>query len=224
MSYYRRFRIILDTPIFRRYLRWCYDRGIKDLSQLNFVPNIRKPNFTALLCGVGHESSADVFISFVTKLNPSASIVIIDLGAEQVEAVKKLVAAKYPNRTVRVIQTDALDLEKFIKTKSVDWIETDWLFAFFNQDSLKKLLGVWYRLLSDEGFITTRCGGDQNWLDRLITKAVVWIGKIWLGVSLYQHDRQAVELLMNQTGFRWTGHSMGIPTARRYSLRLRTSN
>jgi len=218
MSYYRRFRIIIGTPIFRIYLRWAYGRCLDDLKRLNFTPNFKKQNFTALLCGVGNESTADALIRFVLERNPKAKIYIIDLGKDQVVAVKTLIKNKYPNLPVYVKQMDALNLSAWIPKNTVDWIETDWLFAFFSQKSLYSLLKVWHQLLSNIGIVTTRCGVDRNWFDRLVTKLIIWIGKIWLGVKLYPHSKANLDRLIAKSGFRFVSRRMVLPTAFRYSL------
>lgn len=218
MSYYSRFRIVIGTPIFRIYLRWAYGRCINDLKQLNFTPNFKKQNFTALLCGVGNENTADVFIRFVLDRNPKAKIYIIDLGQEQIAAVETLIKNKYPGRPIYVKQMDALDLSAWIPKNTVDWIETDWVFAFFSQEGLYSLLKVWHDLLSRDGFVTTRCGVDQNWFDRLVTKLIIRIGKIWLGVKLYPHSKSNLERLIAKSGFRFASRPMILSTAFRYSM------
>lgn len=218
MSYYHRFKIVIGAPIFRIYLRWAYGRCIDDLKHLNFIQNFKKQNFTALLCGVGNENTADVFIRFVLDRSPKAKIFIIDLGKEQVAAVKKLVKDKYSGHQIFVKQMDALNLTAWISPKTVDWIETDWIFAFFSHEKLYSLLKVWHRLLSGDGFITTRCGVDQNWFDRLITKSIIWIGKIWLGVKLYPHSKVNLDNLITRSGLRFVSRPMILPTAFRYSM------
>lgn len=217
MSYYLRFKIVIGNPVFRAYLSWAYNLGISDLKQLNFVPSFGN-DFTALLCGVGNEGTADTFITYVKKLNPKAKIVIIDIGVEQIAAVKSLVNKKYKNLNVTVFQADALNLDKLIPKHSVNWIETDWIFAYFDHDRLRQLLAVWHHILADDGFITIRCGVDRHWFDWLVTKIVIWIGRIWLGVTLYSHDKQGVDRLIVASGFTATSHPMILPTAYRYAI------
>lgn len=218
MSYYHRFKIVIGTPIFRIYLRWAYGRCIDDLKDFNFTPNFKKQNFTALLSGVGNENTADVFIRFVLSRSPKAKIFIIDLGKEQLAAVKKLIKDKYPGHPIYVKQMDALNLSAWIPQITVDWIETDWLFAFFSYEKLHSLLKVWHRLLSDDGFITTRCGVDQNQFDRLVSKLIIWVGKVWLGTKLYSHSKADLDNLITRSGLRFVSRQMILPTAFRYSM------
>ncbi|MFA6570048.1 MAG: hypothetical protein WCT77_02300, partial [Bacteroidota bacterium] len=58
MSYYKNFRIIIGTPLWRLYLRWRYKKSIEDFYKLGFQPNFSNKSFTTLLCGVGNETTA----------------------------------------------------------------------------------------------------------------------------------------------------------------------
>lgn len=72
--YYHRFKIVIGTPIWRAYLRWAYKTCIDDLRKLHFYPDFNRQDFTALLCGVGNETTADEFINFVIARNEKAKL------------------------------------------------------------------------------------------------------------------------------------------------------
>ena len=95
MSYYKNFGLVLGNPLWRVYLRWRYKKSINDFNKLNITPNFAKQHFSCLLCGVGSEVTAEEFINFVLKRNPNPNIWMIDLGQEQIDAIKKMVVKKF---------------------------------------------------------------------------------------------------------------------------------
>jgi len=220
MSYYRKFRIVIGTPLWRLYLRWAYKKCVCDVKKLDFYPDFIKKDFTCLLCGVGNETTADEFIKFVTERNPSPKIIIIDIGDEQIAAVKKLIAKKYLNLNIKVKKINALRLKTFIKKNTIDWIETDGFFEYFDDKSLKKLLLIWKELLTKDGFITTRACSSHGLIDQIIDKSRIWLGKVWIGVTLYPHDRKKLRNLLKETGFKYFKGLTGLPTFKRYSISL----
>lgn len=218
MSYYKNFRIIIGTPLWRDYLRWVYKTSIDDFNKLKFTPDFNKKGFTCLLCGVGNEVTADEFLRFILEKNSQAKIWIIDLGGEQIEAVKSLVEQKYPGQNITIKKINALELDKIIKPGSIDWIETDGLFEFFNNDALEKLLKVWTKLLAKNGFVTTRACSSKDFIDRLMEDLKVWGGKKWLGVTAYAHTRKQMHDLFKKAGFKFVEGSTPLKHFKRYSL------
>lgn len=218
MSYYKNFGLILGNPLWRLYLKWRYKQSINDFQELNFQPNFDNPNFTCLLCGVGNETTAEEFTNFVLKRNKSPNILIIDLGKEQIDAVKKMVDKNFPNVKITIKQTDALKLNTIIKPNSINWIETDGLFEFFNNDSIKKLLEVWKNLLTKDGFITTTATSSRWKLQELFDSIKIWAGKVWLGVVLYPHTRTQMRENFKDTGFKFVEGPTIIPYFKRYSM------
>jgi SAM-dependent methyltransferase len=218
MNYYKNFKIVIGTPLWRLYLHWAYKKCLEDFNKLNFSPDFKERDFTALLCGVGNETTADEFIKFTLQRNKKAKIIIIDLGKEQVEAVKRLIREKYSSFDIVVKQMNALDLNTYLKSDSIDWIETDGFLEYFDKDSLNKLLKIWHKLLKPDGFITLRETGSRGWMGNIIDKSRIWIGKVWLGVRLYQYNSQQLTSLFKKTGFKYVETSTFIPTFNRYSL------
>lgn len=218
MSYYKNFKIVIGTPLWRLYLRWAYKKCIADFNKLNFFPDFTAPNFTCLLCGVGNETTADEFIKFTTKKNKKAKIIIIDLGKEQIQAINNLIRKKYSNLNIIVKQINALELGTYFKKDSINWIETDGFLEFFDKNSLQKLLIIWHKLLKQKGFITLREPSSQGNIGRIIDLLRMWIGKIWLGVKLYLHNKKELAALFKQSGFMFHNDPTFIPTFNRYSL------
>lgn len=218
MSYYKRFGIVLGNPLWRQYLRWRYRKSINDFNKLNFTPNFDKQNFTCLLCGVGNEVTAEEFINFVLKRNANPNIWMIDLGQEQIAAVKKMVIEKFPKYNIYLKQIDALELIKLIKRHSVDWIETDGLFEFFDNDSIRQLLNVWKNLLTKDGFITTTATSSRWKLQEYFDRVKIWVGKTWLGVKVYPHTRTQMRHNFEASGLRFIEGPTMIPYFKRYSM------
>lgn len=203
-------------------MRWAYATCVKDLNRLGFKPDFSKKDFTALLCGVGNEATADEFIAFVLKRNRRPRIWIIDLGEEQIAAVKELVQKKYPRADIRIERIDALVLETLIRPNSVDWIETDGFLEYFDGNSLRKLLRIWSKILKKDGFVTLRDFASTGRLDGLIDQLRVWLGRVWLGVTLYPHSDQELHNAFTGTGFRFVERGTLLPTLNRYSLAKQT--
>lgn len=218
MSYYKNFGLILGNPLWRVYLRWRYKKSIEDFSKLNFTPNFKKKDFTCLLCGVGNEVTAEEFIKFVIKRNLDPNIWMIDLGKEQIDAVKQMVIRKFPNLNIKVNQINALDLNNLIKENSIDWIETDGLFEFFDNTSIRKLLNVWKKLLTKDGFITTTATSSRWKLQEYFDNIKIWAGKVWLGVAVYPHTRTQMRQNFKAVGFKFVEGPTMLPYFKRYSL------
>lgn len=209
---------MIGSRLWRLYLRWAYRRCIEDLRKLNFRADFNKKDFTALLCGVGNEVTADEFIKFVITKNLKAKIIIIDIGSEQIRAVTKMVRSKYPTLDIDIKQINALELLSFLPGSSINWIETDGFLEFFNTDNLRDLLGVWKTLLKQEGFITIREPASDGMIGKIIDHLRIRIAKLWLGVTLYNHTKAELEKMFRDHKFMFTSKSTLLPTFRRYSL------
>lgn len=220
MSYYKRFGIILGNPLWRLYLRWRYQKSIEDFKKLYFTPNFDKQNFTCLLCGVGNEVTAEEFIKFVIKRSRNPHIWIIDLGKEQITSVERMVKNKYSNLNINIKQINALNLNTLIKLNSVDWIETDGLFEFFDNNSIRKLLKVWKGLLTKDGFITTTATSSRWKLQEYFDRIKIWLGKKWLDVTVYPHTRKEMRENFESVGLKYTEGPTIIPYFKRYSMRV----
>lgn len=218
MSYYRNFRIVIGNPLWRLYLRWRYQKSIDDFNKLGFRPNFSKKTFACLLCGVGNEVTAEEFIRFVLKNNFNAKFWIIDLGKEQIDAVKKMVNQKFPGINIRIKQINAFDLNLLIKKHSIDWIETDGLFEFLTNDQIVVLLKIWRELLTKEGFATTSATSFRWKLQSCFDQVKIWLGKKWLGVYVYSHSRSEMRNNFIKSGFQYVEGPTFIHYFKRYSL------
>lgn len=218
MSYYKNFGLILKNPLWRLYLRWRYQRSIDDFAKLNFLPNFSKKDFSCLLCGVGNEVTAEEFIKFILKRNPDPNIWMIDLGEEQIDAIKRMVNKKFPDLKIKIKQINALGLNSLIKEHSIDWIETDGLFEFFDNSSIRKLLDVWKKLLSNDGFITTTATSSRWKLQEYFDTVKIWAGKVWLGVKVYPHTRTQMHQNFKSAELKFVEGPTPIPYFKRYSL------
>lgn len=185
---------------------------------LGLQPDFDKKDFSCLLSGCGNEQTADTFIQFVTRRNKNAKIYIIDLGDEQIKAIQKLVAFKCKDYNVEIHQINALDLEKIINLKSLDWIETDGFMEYFDNRSLEKLLQVWHRLLKKDGFITTRDCVTEGKLTQIADYLRINIAYQWLGVKLYTHTKQDFNKLFAKIGYKYFLGNTWLYSYRRFAL------
>ncbi len=218
MSYYKNFGIVIGSSPWRLYLRWRYQKSVDDFKKLDFQPDFLKKTFTVLLCGVGNEVTAEEFIKFVLEKNSNANFWIIDLGKEQVEAVKKMIRQKFPSLNIRVTQINALKLDSLIKKESIDWIETDGLFEFLTNNQIVTLSKIWKSLLTKNGFATTTATSSRWKLQEYFDLIKIWVGKKWLRVTTYPHTRSEMRNNFNKAGFRYIEGPTIIPYFKRYSL------
>jgi hypothetical protein len=217
-DYYQRFGIVLGNPLFPVYLRWAYNQGLKDVESLGKRIDFDKQDFSCLLSGCGNEQTADTFIQFVIKRNKNAKIYIIDLGEEQIKAIKKLVVSKYKDFDIVVRQINALDLERMVSRGSLDWIETDGVMEYFDHNSLEKLLHIWHSLLKKDGFVTTRDCITEGKLTQLADFIRINIAYKWLGVKLYVHTKQDYIKLFTKIGYKYFLGNTLLYTYRRFVL------
>ena len=185
---------------------------------MGFPSNFTKKDFTVLLCGVGNESTAELFIEFVKQRSPQAKIIIIDLGEEQIAAVKKLVEKKYAKLPIFVKQINALALQEMLATESIDWIETDGFLEFFDHASIQKILAIWFHLLKKDGFITTRMPVYNNHFEKLCHKLAKILAKRWLGVNIFYYKTDAFNKLIEKNGLVYVRHTTLIPTLDSYTM------
>ncbi|MBI5151309.1 MAG: class I SAM-dependent methyltransferase [Candidatus Pacebacteria bacterium] len=218
MSYYTKWGMIIGSPIFQRFLRENYAKGLSDLHLLKRENPFFQSDFSSLLCGVGNAETARSFIEFVTNRNPNAHIFIIDLGTEQIDAVKKLVKHNFGKYDIKAQQMNALDLTTWLKRSSLDWIETDGFLEFFSPPQLQKLLKIWHTLLKKDGYITIREPASDNIWESVIDVLRVWMAKWWLGVRLYVYSLTDLKRIFHDSGFLFKTFPTKVPTFRRFTL------
>lgn len=129
-----------------------------------------------------------------------------------------MVRKKYSHSNIKLKQIDALRLNSFIKSHSIDWIETDGLFEFFDNNSIRKLLKVWNKLLSKDGFITTTATSSRWKLQEYFDQIKIWIGKKWLGIKVYPHTRKEMRQNFEAEGLKYVEGVTMIPYFKRYSM------
>lgn len=218
MSYYSRWGLVIGTPLFQNFLQRSYVLGVSDLDKLHKKVNFSEANFTCMLSGVGNAATANSFIQFVLSRNSKAHIIIIDLGEKQVTEVKKLVQRNYSKSNITIHQVNALDLLSWLKSSSLNWIETDGFLEFFSPSQLPRLIHVWHTLLKPEGFVTIRETASQSKIGSIIDVLRIWLGKLWLGVQLYKFTLKDLETIFHIAGFKYISFPTGIPTYRRFTL------
>jgi SAM-dependent methyltransferase len=218
MSYYKKFRTIFGSRLWAAYIRWAYETGIKDFSKLNFSPDFNRPDFKCLLCGVGNENTANEFIKFVARRNRKAGIIIIDIGEEQISAVKKLVEERHPQLDIQVRRVNALKLDELIEKNSLDWIETDGFLEYFDGVSMEKLLNLWSSLLKPNGFITFRDFSTSTGMGKIGDTFRIWLGKHWLGVQIFRHTKEEFNKVFKLLNFKVVEGLTPLPSYKRFSV------
>lgn len=215
-NFYRKFQIVSKFPLWPNYLRWVYREAIQDAVKLK-VNIISRPNFTCLLCGVSGEITAREFINFVLKSCPKGKIIIIDLGQDQINSVRRLAEAEFPKANIQIKQANALNL-RFIKDKSVDWIDTDGFFSFFNEKGLLALFHEWKRILRKDGFITFRELTSHSPVSSFANTLRDRISRLYIGIRLNLHSTSELYKDFERVGYKFShGHSP-IPLLDRYCL------
>lgn len=219
MSYYSRWGLVIGQPVFQRFLRENYGLGLADLKLLKQKSPFASPDFSCLLCGVGNAATARTFIQFVIEKNPKAKIHIIDLGAEQIAAAKHVVEQEFSSYDIQVRQMNALELLGWLKSASLDWIETDGFLEFFSPPQLAKLLQIWHTLLKDTGFATIREPASASfWETAVLDVWRLWLAKLWLGITIYKHSLAELEQAFATAGFRLVTFPTKVPTFCRFTM------
>lgn len=216
-NFYKKYQIISKFPLWPYYLRCVYKKAIQDSSDLGIISISKRKNPSILLCGVSGEITANEFITFVLKNNRDSKIIIIDLGQEQIDSVKRLVKEKFSSANIYIKQANALNLG-FIKDKSIDWIDTDGFFSFFNDERLLKLFEEWKRILKDDGCITFRELISHGFISTIANQLRAYIAKAYMGIELHLHSKEKLEHSIKQVGFKSTHGMSPIPLLDRYCL------
>ncbi len=201
MSYYYNFKIVLGSKKWTEFLNWAYSHGYEDAIKHKSNSVLTKSEKVCLLCGCGNENTAETFIQFCQKHFPGSKVIIVDFGHEQIEAIKNLVKTRYSDSEIEIIETDALKLEDFVKPESVDWIETDGFWEYFDDRSLLELLKIWYKILKKGGFATTRDFMENGTVDRITDFLRILGAKLWPGVNLFTHSLKNVNGMIREAGF-----------------------
>ncbi len=208
----------MNNPMAGAYLRWSYKKAVEDIKNINPNFDFYKKDFSCLLCGVGNKKTAEEFIRFVLVKNIKTKIWIIDINEDHLVAIRKLVDKKYKDKDINIIRVDALDLQSIIDLESIDWIETDAFWEFFDKVNLLKLLNVWSLILKREGFISTRdyvCSGLWNIIMDPVRNFIM---EGWLGVKIYKHKQEDFDDVFNEVDFKATISPTFIPTYKRFLL------
>ena len=175
------------------------------------------PDFTTLLCGTSGEITTDEFIKSVYSVNPKAKIIIIDLGKEQIDSVIKLINRSYTSKNIIIKQADALNLD-FIPTSTIDWIETDGFFCFFDEKTLPLLLFEWKRVLKNNGFVTFRDFATTTSFGRFIDWLRMKVTKTFVKFDLNRRSKKIMDKTFSDAGFKFISKRTFIPDFYRYCL------
>ena len=217
-NFYRKFQVVSKFPLWPHYLRQVYKDAIRDATKLKAQDAILdNPNFTCLLCGVSGEITAREYVNFVLKIKPQSKMIIIDLEHDQVNSVKQLVEKEFPSANVKVRQANALNLS-FISDKSIDWIDTDGFFSFFNEQNLLALFREWKRILKKDGFITFRELTSHGLISSIANKLRDLASQLYMGVKLNLHSTDELYKDFEKVKYRFSRGTSPLPLLDRYCL------
>ncbi len=202
-NFYKKFQIISRLPFWPYYLRLVYGKAVEDSLRFPITPFGQRRNPTCLLCGVAGEITANEYVTFVLRMNPSANIIIIDLGKEQVESVNKLIKERFPKNNIRVEQANALNL-RFIKNKTIDWIDTDGFFSYFDEKQLVDLFREWKRILKSDGFISFRELISRSLFFTIANHIRALLSKMYMRIPLHLHSEKELATDFQKIGFRFS--------------------
>lgn len=216
-NFYKKCQILWKFPLWPHYLQWVYKKAIHDSSDLGILSLSKRKNPTILLCGVAGEITANEFITFVLKQNSVSKIIIIDIGKEQIESVRRLVKEKFSDANIIIRQADALNLE-FINDKSIHWIDTDGFFSFFDKKQLVNLLKEWKRILHEDGFITfrelTSHGSISSFLNIIRNNLL----KLYLRIESHMHTEIELKKDFQELRYKYSHGNSPIPLFDRFCL------
>jgi len=216
-DFYKKFQIVSKFPLWPSYLRQVYKKAIVDALALGIGSLQNRASFTCLLCGVSGEITANEFIKFALKLHPKCKIMVIDLGEPQVNSVKQLVAEKFSEADIEIRRANALNLD-FIQNNSIDWIDTDGFFSFFDKDQLVALFKEWKRILRKDGFITFRELTSDNVLSISANKFRDRVSRVYINTKLHLHTFEELKKDFATLQFKYARHHSPIPFLERYCL------
>lgn len=216
-EYYKRFKFFTENKYWEKYLQWAYPTCLNDLSRLHFKPDLAVEGFTALLCGTSGETTALNFAKFVLSHNKRAKIIILDISESQITQSRTALKNVYPNADIKCIIADALHTG--LESESINYIETDAFFEFFNSDELTLLLIEWKRILKMDGFATTRAFASDTFLEKRLDFIRVLVAHRYLKIGIYVHHLDGILNAISNSGLKFVqgGHAY-CPTFKRFSL------
>ena len=116
-----------------------------------------------------------------------------------------------------VKKANALDLN-FIESKTIDWIDTDGFFSFFDRAQLNKLFIEWKRILNDNGFISFRELVSSNPVSMLANKIRALVTLPYMGIKLNLHSMQELREDFQELEFKFKSGRSPFPFLNRYCL------
>ncbi|MCA9372216.1 class I SAM-dependent methyltransferase [Candidatus Woesebacteria bacterium] len=170
-----------------------------------------------MLCGTSGERTSSIFVDFVLSKNNQAKIIILDISEMQLTESKKLLTKLFPKADIEYIKADAKKTS--LISESIDFIETDGFFEYFNSKDLLLLMKEWRRLLRKDGFATTRAFASSSFFGKMVDIIRVFICKHYLDVIIHVHHMNAIEDIINKARFKFVqGGGSFCPTFKRFSL------
>jgi ubiquinone/menaquinone biosynthesis C-methylase UbiE len=215
-TFYTRFGKISKLNIWKNYLESAYPNCIEDFKELEFKPDFKVNNFTALLCGTGNELTSHTFSNFVFSRNPDAEIWIIDISQERIEQSRKYLNQKLPDKKIKHFIADAQELP--FEDNSLNYIETDSFFQYLSPEMVQNVLSEWNRTLKDDGFITFRAIAGESLYHQLWHKFRELIFKYYIKENFWKHSTDFLHSSFEKNGFRFVRNKVGAPTFWRYAM------
>lgn len=220
-KYYTKFKIFTVQPFWTFYLKSAYKKSLEDLRVLGQFRRIHNnEEYTALLCGTSGSRTSETFIKYVLSKTSKATIYILDGNDYPLEETKEKIKGKYPSLNIKYIKANALAMP--FKDCTIDYIETDSFFQFFTDTELLHLLKEWFRILKEDGYISTRCFASQSLIGSYFDNIRVLLGK-YLNVDFKIHKHKNIVAALKESNFSYCCASFILPTLKRFTL-IKSSN
>lgn len=170
-----------------------------------------------MLCGTSGARTATNFVQFVLSKNPHAKIIILDISETPIEQSKNALTLKFPEANIHYIRSDAKNSN--LPARSVDYIESDAFFEFFNASDLTLLLKEWERLLKKGGFATTRAFARRYIIEKPADLFRKFVAIRYLDVQIHIHRRSDIINAIKNTDLQYVQKGDAfIPTFKRFAF------
>jgi len=212
-----RFQKVTDNNLWTAYLRWAYQKCVSDFADWSSPVNFMVPGFTAMLCGTAGATTSREFVAYVLGQNPQAKIIILDIGAKQIEDSQSMVRAHFPNADITCLQADARLMP--VPDNSVDLIETDGVFEFMSGPDVQTVLHHWHRILKVSGKCMFRDFAPRNGLTSWVNGIKKAVARNFFNLSLFNHTWQEFNQMFATARFKArSGGGAFVPSFRRFTL------
>lgn len=221
-DFYKKYAFWLSRwKSFEKYIRKNYSIIEKEVSKTVIFKSWNK--IRALLCWTSGEITSRYFSSMILWYNKQSTIIILDQWPDQVNQSRFFLEKELPNAQIEYCICDASNT--WFQEESIHFIETDFMFEYFNDSALNELISEWQRILHEDGVITFRAFLYEWWFSWVLN----WCINIWIYFFLWSktflHNKKHFEGMLTKFWFSYevTGYEFK-PVGYRYKLQKKNLN